>query len=140
MATETELAKKIKRTSGRPKAKIDWKKVDEMLEAGCFATHIADRLGIDPITLYRACERDKNVGFAAYSQEKKSNGESSIHQAQYNLAVKDKNATMLIWLGKIRCGQTETLSKDAQDIIKSLSDIVEDSKHPKPESKEPPKS
>ena len=30
-----------------------------------------------------------------------------LKAAQYQLAIKDKNPTMLIWLGKVRLGQRE---------------------------------
>lgn len=91
----------------KPCAIVDWKLVDEMLEQGCYGTHIADRIGICADTLYRACEREKNMTFVAYSQQKKSNGDSCIQQAQYKLAVEQQNATMLIWLGKTRLGQRD---------------------------------
>lgn len=92
---------------GRPRAKIDWDKVDQWLIAGATGTQIAASLGTHPDTLYLNCERDHKMTFSAYSHEKRSIGDRLIHAAQFELAVKNKNATMLIWLGKQRCGQKE---------------------------------
>lgn len=91
----------------RPKAKIDWKKVDSMLMAGCTGTECAAFFGIHEDTLYRACERDQKKGFAAYSQEKRSKGDILLRQAQFDMALK-KDRGMLIWLGKNRLGQKDT--------------------------------
>jgi len=128
--TESKGIYKKRNDAGVHRKKIDWNIVDEMLEAGCFATHIADRMGISTDTLYRRCEEEKGVLYTAYSQQKKANGESNIHQSQYNLAVKDKNATMLIWLGKQRCGQKEAEQPNQgtpaeKESYKSLMDQIE---------------
>ena len=48
---------------GRPKAEIDWVRVDEMLKAQCDGAGIAGVLGIAPITLYRAVEEKFKVNF-----------------------------------------------------------------------------
>ena len=56
--------------TGRPKAEIDWAVVDNYLKAQCDGTEIAEFFGIAPITLYRACEREYNVTFDVYKQQK----------------------------------------------------------------------
>jgi hypothetical protein len=125
MTSDTQ--EKPKRKSGRPRLDIDWKMVGEMIEGGAFATHIADRLGIDRDTLYIRCQSDNDMDYSAFAQQKKANGASNIHIAQYELAVKEKNPTMLIWLGKVRCGQKDTDdgSKGSQDQQKRHDDIME---------------
>ena len=40
---------------GRPKANIDWNKVDDFLQAQCDGVGIAGILGFHPNTLYEAC-------------------------------------------------------------------------------------
>lgn len=109
----TTHKKKVKRhpKSGRPKAIIDWEKVSLLIMGGCNATQVAARLGIDRDTLYNRCQTDLFMDFSAYFQEKRESGNVSIHLAQYELAVKNKNATMLIWLGKQRCDQKEDEKK-----------------------------
>ena len=108
MASPPSSKKTAKRSTGRPKAQIDWNKVDQWLIAGANGTQIAASLGVYPDTLYLACEREFKTTFTAYSQEKRSIGDKLIHQAQFEVAVKNKNTTMLIWLGKQRCGQKDT--------------------------------
>ena len=90
----------------RPKADIDWKRVDELLEADCEGTEIAAALGINPLTLYRRCETDHKVIFSKYLQEKKASGNSLLKEKQFDIAL-EGDKTMLIWLGKQRLGQSD---------------------------------
>ena len=107
---------------GRPEAKIDWKIVDDMLMKGSFATEIAAKLGIHHDTLYKRCVVDQKIEFSAYRQEKTSIGDYSIRQKQFEVAVIDGNTTMLIWLGKQRLGQTDTI---APPTIAPLQDSID---------------
>jgi len=95
---------------GRPKADIEWKKVDELLIAGCSGTEIAGYFGITPGTLYDRCLTDNRKMFSDYSQEKQSKGDSILRAHQYakalGLTEKGDN-TLLIWLGKTRLKQKE---------------------------------
>ena len=100
----------------RPKADIDWKRVDELLEADCEGTEIAAHLGLVPETLYRRCETDHKISFSKYLQEKKASGNSILKEAQFKLA-KQSHKTMLIWLGKQRLGQSEK-----QDLSHTIKD------------------
>jgi hypothetical protein len=80
--------------------------VDMFLMAGCPGTEIADAMGIWNETLYRACQRDHNMGFDAYAQQKKSTGKARLRAKQYERAMKGSE-TMLIYLGKSMLGQTD---------------------------------
>ncbi len=80
----------------RPKAIIDWPRVDEYLRAQCDGASIARILGIHPDTLYKACEREHKVCFTAYSEEKKSAGKEILRRKQFDTALSG-NTTMLIW-------------------------------------------
>lgn len=93
-------------TSGRPKSEIDWKNVDELLEAGCSGAEIAANIGINPATLYDRCQIDHNKMFSEYSQEKQSKGDSLLKKVQFDKALTGDN-TLLIWLGKCRLKQKE---------------------------------
>ena len=55
---------------GRPKANIDWNKVDKYLQAQCDGVGIAGLLGIDCETLYNRCKEDNKVGFSEYSAQR----------------------------------------------------------------------
>ena len=100
----------------RPKVDIDWKRVNELLEADCEGTEIAAHLGIVPETLYRRCEADNKISFSKYLQEKKASGNSILKEKQFTIA-KDGDKTMLIWLGKQRLGQSEK-----QDLSHTIKD------------------
>jgi hypothetical protein len=108
--------KKVVRKAGRPKVEIDWDKVGKMLEAGAFATGIAATIGCDEATLYRRCETDNKVSFAAFSQEKKAKGDELLRVKQFQTAMSG-NVTMQIWLGKQRLGQVDK-SEQTQTIRK----------------------
>ena len=91
---------------GQPQVKIDWKKVDELLEAGCLGTEIAGYLGISDTSLYRHTEAYKGMSFSEYRQHKVSKGDSILRNKQYQKAIKGDN-TMLLWLGKNRLKQRD---------------------------------
>lgn len=93
---------------------IDFTIVDKMLESGCDGVQIASRLGCHPDTLYIRTHDVFDMTFSAYASLKRAKGDSFIHETQYDLATKDRDKTMLIWLGKQRLGQKEP--KDTKDI------------------------
>ena len=85
--------------AGRPKASIDWGKVDKYLQSQCDGTGIAGLLGIHPDTLYKACEELYKMTFSAYSAIKKGEGKELLRAKQFAVAM-EGDKTMLIWLGK----------------------------------------
>ena len=99
-----------KRGPGRPKAKIDWGIVDRMLEADCEGTEVAAYLGIDPETLYRRCQAEKNVGFSEYLRQKKARGDVQLKVKQHAAALKG-DKTMMVWMGKQRLGQRDKVEQ-----------------------------
>ena len=104
---EIKEGEKPKSNAGRKKAVIDWNIVDDLLMAGCDGTEIAAHLVIAPLTLYRHCEEIYKVNFDVYKQEKKAAGDAILKAIQYQVAIQDKDKTMLVWLGKQRLGQTD---------------------------------
>jgi hypothetical protein len=56
-----------------------------------------------------------NCTFAEYRNKKKDNFRMTLRQTQKVVAVKDKNVTMLIWLGKQELGQKEKLDTTSND-------------------------
>ena len=115
----------VKRGPGQPKSIIDWKKVDELLIAGCTAPEIAGYFGCSVRTLYTRCETDNNVLYSEYSQEKCSKGDSILRAHQYakalGLTEKGDN-TLLIWLGKTRLKQKEDPLEFSQNITVNTID------------------
>ena len=107
--------------AGRPAALIDWKAVDRLLQAGCTGVQIAARFAIHADTLYRACQSEYKIDFAAYSQEKRAHGETLLLEQQFTIAMKG-DKTMLIWLGKQRLNQKEKHDHTTNDKDISLDD------------------
>lgn len=115
---------------GRPKVEIDWKKVDDLLMAGCLGTGIAAYLGIAPYTLYERCETDNGKSFTQYSQEKKEKGDEILraHQFAKALGLTDKgDNTLLIWLGKTRLKQKEEATNTNANISVAIVDYANNS-------------
>ena len=101
---------------------VDWEKVDNMLIAGCNGVECAAAIGLHPDTLYDKCRDEKGTVWTLYLQEKRSHGDGMLRAAQYQKAIKEKNSTKLIWLGKQRLNQNDgeqTISK------KNLAELKE---------------
>ena len=96
----------------RPKANIDWHKVDNLLKAQCDGVGIAGILGIHPNTLYLACEEEHKISFSEYSAQKKSEGKEILRAKQFELAMSG-DKTMCIWLGKQYLGQKDKSEIDS---------------------------
>ena len=90
----------------RPKADIDWKRVDELLEADCEGTEIAAHLGLVPDTLYKRCQEDNKLRFSDYLRQKKAKGNSLLKEKQFEKAISGDSG-MLVWLGKNRLNQSD---------------------------------
>jgi hypothetical protein len=102
----------------RPKAEIDWEKVNNYLKAQCDGAAIARLLGIHPDTLYLRCQAEFNMGFSEYSQQKKAEGVEMLKMKMYADAV-NGNTSMQIWLSKQYAG-----FKDKQDITSNNDSII----------------
>jgi len=85
---------------------IDWKKVDELLEAGCTVVEIASHFGTIRENLYKRFEKEFGYSLSTHAQQKRESGENILRVKQFELA-KEGSIPMLIWLGKVRMGQTE---------------------------------
>lgn len=85
--------------AGRPKANIDWSKVDNYLKAQCNGDGIAGLLGVHPNTLYEACKTIHKCNFSEYSAIKKGEGVELLRAKQFQVAM-EGDKTMLVWLGK----------------------------------------
>ncbi len=108
----------------RPEVEIDWKKVDELLIAGCLGTEIAGFFCVHPDTLYRRVLEKYGMGFTDYAQQKKSKGDALFRAHQFakalGLTTKGDN-TLLIWLGKTRLKQRENDSQELSPNQENLS-------------------
>ena len=85
----------------RPKTVIDWQLVDDLLMAQCTGVEVAECLGVHPDTLYRACERDHKLGFAAYSQQKRARGTAYAKRVFFQQCWQSERshvAAQIFWL------------------------------------------
>jgi len=103
---------------GRPFTKIDWKKVDSDLMAGCPSERIASDLGISLDTLYYRCRIDNGIDYTVYRQSKKNKGLNLLQRVQYQKAIQG-NSTMLTLLGVEMLGQGQ---KKTDGDLQNLSD------------------
>ena len=105
----------MKRKAGRPKANIDWQKVESYLKAQCSVVGIASILGISPDTLYLRCKQDNKMDFTSFSEKKKSEGKELLRANQYKLAMTG-SVPMNIWLGKQYLDQKDKSETDVTSV------------------------
>ena len=109
---------------GRPKKPIDWEKVKDLCIAGCSGTEIAPHFDMHPDTLYLRCEEVHGMTFTAFSAKFAEKGVSLLRAQQFAKAMgkTDKgDNTLLIWLGKVRCGQSEKKVELSNDDITDIA-------------------
>lgn len=99
------------RKPGRPLIPIDWKKLDQYLQAQCEGASIARIMGVHPETLYDrvVAEFGQKLGisnFSEYRALKRAEGLELIRLKQFDAAMAG-DKTMLIWLGKQLLGQKD---------------------------------
>jgi hypothetical protein len=92
---------------GRPPAVIDLLAVERAASIGCPVDDIAALLGIATRTLYNHMENDPAVAEAI--ERGRGTGRASVRRMQWMKAEAGSD-TMLIWLGKVLCGQKDTSS------------------------------
>jgi hypothetical protein len=117
---------KKKKTAGRPKASIDWKKVDKALEQGANGVQVAAMLGVHFNTLSLRCKEDNKCDFCDYLAQKRESGNQQLLGMQFE-AAKEGSVPMLIWLGKQRLGQVDKKGVDhttGGEKIKSINPIT----------------
>ena len=116
----------------KPRIDIDWAKVENLLMAHCSGVQIAAHLGFSEDTLYERCKEVHGVLFSVYSLKFKQKGKSLLKAVQYETAVKDKNITMQIWLGKQYLEQSDKKDIEFTDktpVLKSEVVSEEEKKH-----------
>lgn len=97
---------------GRPEKPIDWKKVDELLEAGCHGTEISPYFDLSAERFYERVFEKYGMSFSLYANEKRQKGDSILREVQFKKAAKGDNM-MLIWLGKNRLNQKDSPDQNA---------------------------
>ncbi len=83
---------------GRPTVKIDEGQLEKLAAIDCSFEEMASIVGCSVRTLHR--------NFDTVIEKGRAHGRASLKRKQFELAMSG-NATMLIWLGKVRLGQKE---------------------------------
>ncbi len=87
----------------------DWRKFDLMCKCGVRQMDIAEAFGCSPDTIGAIVRREKQMSFSAYKDQKAGYARAEIMEKQMELALKG-DRTMLIWLGKNLCGQSDKIA------------------------------
>ncbi len=119
--------------NGRPVKPIDWRKVDDLLLAGCTGAEVAAFFDLHPSTFYDRVAAQYGTSFTNYAQSKKQHGESILRAHQYAKALgmtKEGDNTLLIWLGKQRLGQSETPNDStvSPEVFSAYQNLMEEIK------------
>jgi hypothetical protein len=94
-----------KNPEGRPPAVIDLLTVERAASIGCTVEDIAALLGLSRKTIYNHMEQDPELAEAM--DRGRGMGRASLRRMQWEKAEAGSD-TMLIWLGKVFCGQKDT--------------------------------
>lgn len=84
--------------AGRPRAKIEWERVDELARAHCSLRAIAKILKYDPQTLTLAIKRDKKMYATDYLHSLKEEGTALMREAIYKAGIEGNIIAQIFWL------------------------------------------
>ena len=100
--------KNTKKPLGRPKKILDRELINELIDDQLSVRAISEITGIPNTTIQRSfgSKLKKRKSEAIKARVKKR---QQLRKAQWEAAIKDKNPTMLIWLGKNELNQTDKL-------------------------------
>jgi len=87
--------------AGRPRAVVDMALVDRLARIQCTVSEIAAIIGGHPSTLLQ------NAEFAPRYNKGSESGKMSLRRKQHQVAIKNGNTAMLIFLGKQYLGQKD---------------------------------
>lgn len=102
---------------GRPRKELEdisvdgWELLDSLIIWSAHAEYIAEKLGISEDTLSKRIKDKHGCTFTEYRNKKKEAIRINLFKKQYDEAMKG-NTSLLIWLGKNECGQS-----DKQEVI-----------------------
>jgi hypothetical protein len=121
-----KIKKKVKskkpNLGGRPLVEINWAEFDRLCQIQATLEEISSWFKCSVDTIERACEREKNMGFAEYYRQNAGTGKVSLRRQQWQLALKG-DKTMLIWLGKQHLGQAEKQEVDQKTDLNVHGDV-----------------
>lgn len=96
---------------GRPAIVFDWKTLNAVLKFGANKKDAAEVLECSVDTIERRIKEKYNMTFTQYKKQKMAYMRMRILNKQYEVAM-NGNVSMLIWLGKQHCDQTDKRELD----------------------------
>jgi hypothetical protein len=91
--------------TGRPKAEIDWEKVEELCKIQCTQEEIAAVIGHCVDTIDAHSKELHGMSFSDFFKQKRQGGKCSLRRKQWLMAK--HTPSMAIWLGKQYLGQSD---------------------------------
>ena len=114
--------KSSKKVIGRPKKKLDRKLINELIDQQLSIRAIAEITNLARATIAsRFRPKLQKRKYKAIIERVKKRQE--LRRAQWDLAIKDKNPLMQIWLGKNELGQTNKIETTANK-VKTITKIT----------------
>jgi len=92
---------------GRPRKEINKKMFESLCGIQCTQEEICQVLDVTDKTLTNWCKKTYNKSFSEIFKSKRGIGKVSLRRAQWQKAVKNKDTTMLIFLGKQYLDQSD---------------------------------
>ena len=109
----------------RPAIKIDWKKVDDLMVAGCNAREVAGYFGISDDTLYTRFKIEhKGSTFTEVMAKRKAGGHAMLRAKQFQTAMRGSNM-MLKLLGEEWLNQGKDASINNTELVKRFDEIID---------------
>lgn len=95
---------------GRPEVHFSWQTLDAVLQFGASKTDCAEFLDCSEDTIERRIKTKFNMTFTEYRLRKMGKTRVGIMKKQIDMALAG-DRTMLIWVGKQICGQSDKFSE-----------------------------
>ena len=121
---------------GRPPKDLDWKAFEASCRCWCTQEEICSIFDVTVKTLDQACIRHYGVRFSRIYTEKANGGKRCLRRAQLRTALKG-NPAMLIWLGKQKLDQKDTVVTAVHFDPNKQVQWFDDENHGTAESPEP---
>jgi len=107
---------------GRKAKVVDFRQFEELCKIQCTQLEICAVLDIGIDTLNKLLKVEYGKGFAELREKYKDYGKASLRRMQFKLA--ERNATLLIWLGKQYLGQSDRIEVDNDEMVNEELEFV----------------
>ena len=111
------------RGRGRPAKEIDKDQFEKLCEIQCTEESISRIFCINRATLYRWCKKTYGMTFGDVFNEKREKGLVEVRNALYETAVKDRNPSLLKYLGDCWLGLNDKPSPASTE--PEIDDVIE---------------